>query len=479
MRGLALVLAMSAVTAGAQEVTPKSGGTGVNPDTHLIVAFAGSVKVGTSGKVRVADAVSGAVVDTIDMSLPAGPDPAKRVPLPPDAIDPHPATPTTTTPAVRTTPGDLHSYQLNTIGGLDSFHFRPVLVNGNVATIALHNGVLRYGHRYTVTIEPGVLLPESGEFRASWSFRTKSHAPAANAARVVVAADGSGDFNTVQGAVDWAPARPGKRVEIFLRDGRYEEIVFARGKHDLTFRGEDRDKVWVGYGNNSAFNPPMPGPSRRCAFSLYESEGIVLENFTIANTLRGQAEALLVFGARNTVRRMNLTGSGDALNLRGSVYFVDSRIQGDGDSILGVGPAFFERCEISSAGPFMWIRNTAENHGNVFLECTFVARLMPNRPESSAVLARLPVNHGLNYPDAEAVLIRCVLKGLPAAGWGPVEGDTSRMKLWEFDSRDAEGKPVDVSARHEASRQLHEPADAKLIAEYSDPAFVLGGWNPR
>jgi pectinesterase len=101
---------------------------------------------------------------------------------------------------------------------------------------------------------------------------------------VVVAADGSGDFNTVQGAVDFVPDNPSKRVTIFIKNGTYEEIVFFRNKANLTFRGEDRDKVQVGYSNNSAFNPPQPGPNRRCAFSAYDSTGIEFINFSVTNT---------------------------------------------------------------------------------------------------------------------------------------------------------------------------------------------------
>ena len=147
-----------------------------------------------------------------------------------------------------------------------------------------------------------------------------------------------------------------------------------RNKANVTFRGEDREKVQVGYGNNSAFNPPMPGPSRRCAFSIYESTGIELTNFSITSYDYGQAEGLLVYGSKNILSRMTITGSGDAINLRGPVYLTETRIVGDGDTILGVGPAFFNRCEIQSRGPFMWIRNTEANHGNVFVNCTFSAR---------------------------------------------------------------------------------------------------------
>ena len=435
------------------------------------------------------------------MSVPAGPDPTHGVPpgktIPLEASIP--TSPTTTTPAVRGTPANLHDYQLTTIGGLPDFHFYPVIVRGNVATIYLHSHVLEYHHRYIVRIDPEVLGVPSG-FRGfttdrAWTFTTKKAGPATNAARVVVAADGSGDFSTIQGAVDWAPDRPARRVTIFIRDGTYEEIVFFEHKANLTLRGEDREKVQVGYGNNSAFNPPMPGPSRRCAFSAYESTGIEFENFSISNFYFGQAEGLLVSGEKNIVAHMNIKGSGDAINLRGTVYLMDTTIVGDGDTILGVGPAFFDRCTIESAGPFMWIRNTDANHGNIFLDCTFIARergpsaTQPGaqfagarraaaRAPAAAVLARLPMNHGLNYPYAEAVLIHCTLEGVPAVGWGPIQVDPAHLHLWEYDSRDAEGRPVDTSRRDPASKQLKIPEDAETIREYSDTAFVLGGWKP-
>ena len=187
---------------------------------------------------------------------------------------------------------------------------------------------------------------------------------------------------------------------------------------------------------------------------------------------------------------MNIQGSGDALNLRGSVYLTESRIVGDGDTILGVGPAFFNNCEISSMGPFMWIRNTEANHGNVFFHCTFLARQRPvpasassstptpARPPVSAVFARLPNNHGLNYPYAEAVLLHCRLGDIPPVGWGPVEDDTSHLHLWEFSSTDLDGHATDTTQRLPVSRQLAVPQDSQVIADYSTPSFVLGGWSP-
>jgi hypothetical protein len=143
---------------------------------------------------------------------------------------------------------------------------------------------------------------------------------------------------------------------------------------------------------------------------------------------------------------------------------------GAGDSILGRGATFWEDCEVRSNGVYMWIRNTAASHGNVFLNCKFET---PNG--GSASLARAPINGGRAYPNAEVVLINCALAGISPEGFGPLGGDTSQMHLWEYNSTNvSDGKPVDVSRRLAASKQLDKVKHAQTIANYSNPAFVLG-----
>src|SRR4029453_1374777 len=170
---------------------------------------------------------------------------------------------------------------------------------------------------------------------------------------------------------------------------------------------------------------------------------------------------------------VTVVGSGDALQLNGPTYLTDSLIAGDGDTILGRGPAFFNRCELQSNGVFMWIRNTAANHGNVFLNSTF-----RKRGSGTTELARAPINNGRGYPNAEAVLINCALEGISPVGWGAMGGDTTNMHYWEYKSTNlSDGKPVDVSQRKPESRQLTMPKDSEIIANYSNPSYVLG-WTP-
>jgi hypothetical protein len=200
--------------------------------------------------------------------------------------------------------------------------------------------------------------------------------------------------------------------------------------------------------------------------------GMELLNLSVRTTAYGQAEGLLIVGGKNIVSHVNIKGSGDALQINDSVYLDESQIVGDGDTILGRGPGFFRNCELRSRGAFMWIRNTAANHGWIFDHCSF-----ETTGGGETVLARAPTNGGRSYADAEVVLLDCTLKGISPAGWGPLGGDTSKMHFWELNST-TDGRPIDASQRHPASKQLSMEKDAAIIAQYRDPSFVLGGWQP-
>ena len=478
---------------------PADKAINVNPDTHLKLTFTDSVKLGNKGKIRIYDMSDNRLVDSLDLSIPAGPTVRSTAPKAPYTPVPYEYVPGKFTNA-NTKPGTPSglavptpdNYQLTIIGGFtDGFHFYPVIIHDKTATIYPHNNLLEYNKTYYVEIDPEVFMLSDSVFngikgKTSWVFSTKKLPPPADADRLVVSADGTGDFNTVQGAMDFIPDYGGRRVTVFIRNGIYEEIIYFRNKTNVTLLGENRDKVIVKYKNREVFNPhpanittnEVPGtfPSRRAAFAVDHSNGIHLVNLTIKNTAeRAQAEGLLINGSENIIYNASISGSGDALQSNGSAYYQDCQVNGWGDMILGRGPAFFKNCVFSAVGPYMWIRNTAANHGNVFVNCTF------NTPEGNeTVLARAPTNGGKNYPYCEAVLINCKLSGIAPVGWGRIGGDTTNVHYWEYNSTNvSDGKPVDVSQRHPASRQLTMKHDSAIISDYQNPAFVLGGWTPQ
>ncbi len=485
------------LTMGSPKLYPENGATLVNADVKLRLTFSEPPKIGTSGKIRIIEAETGKIVDQLDLSIPAGPtkpiDPAVRAK---DYIKtPYSYRRTSRATNRDTRPGlgsggaadTIGDYQLTIIGGFtDGFHFYPITVDGNTATIHPHHDVLESGRRYFVEIDPGVLSTNSGFVgipARTWSFETKfwSHTPREDAKILTVASDGSGDFDTVQGALDFVPDRSKKRITIKVKAGVYEELVYARNKDNVTIVGEGADRTIVRYANNEVFNPhpsnirtnECPGtfPSRRAAVTIDNCNDFHIANITLQTTLRGQAEGLLINGERNILSNIKVIGSGDALQANGKIYAVDTTIIGDGDTILGRGMLFCERCTLRSTQVFMWPRNTEGVHGNIFKDSTFIGI------GGEFNIARAPQNGQSSYPFAEVILLNSKMDGIAPEGWGNADMG-GKVRFWEYNSRTLDGKLVDVSKRAAWSRQLDAVKDAKIIADYSRPKFVFGGWKP-
>src|SRR4029078_2233377 len=126
----------------------------------------------------------------------------------------------------------------------------PVIASGTVAAIYPHSGVMTSNQTYYVTMDNGIVADSAGAYFAgisdtnAWRFTTKPTGPV-NATNLVVAADGSGDFVTVQGAVDFVPPGNSAYTLINIRDGNYVEIVNISGKNNITFRGQSRQGTVV------------------------------------------------------------------------------------------------------------------------------------------------------------------------------------------------------------------------------------------
>ena len=474
------------------ELFPANGSVDVNPDTHLTITFADEAVVGNKGFIRVYDKKNGKLVDQLDMSIPAGP--TERTPDAPDADyiktpyvyeSKHITNKNTKagTPSSYNRP-DTRRFQLTIIGGFsDGFHFYPVMTKGNKATIYLHHNLLEYGKEYYVTIDKEVFANFSGiKGKKAWTFKTKQKAPDKEQRVLTVAADGSADFSTLQGAMDFIPdflTDESQRRTVKVRKGDYQELVYFRNKNYVTIEGEGREETIVHYPNCEVFNPhpadiktnELRGtfPSRRAAVAADNCRYMIFKDITFQTDCIGQAEGFLLNGDHNYAENVNIIGSGDALQVNGSAYWMNFLISGLGDTVLGRGPSFFNRCTLISIGPFMWIRNTSENHGNVFVSCTF-----KGKGKGISYIANTSVNKKKGYPHQEAVLLNCTLDNIPASGWSHEDPILETARLWEFNSVDINGKPIDTSKRNPYSRQLDPVKDASIIGKYSDANYVLG-----
>ena len=485
---LLLLALLPAAAKPAPEYFPAKDAKNVNPDTHLVIEFPEAPTLGTKVFIRVYDAATNALVDELDLSIPAGPTAPRRygpecdyTKVPYDYTRERMLTNRDVpagTPSGGAQPDEI-KYQLNIIGGFtDGFHFHPVLIRGNKAVIYLHNNMLEYGHEYYVTIDRSVLKASgwTGVKKGQWKFSTKRSGPA-DLSQLNVRADGTGDFNTLQGALDYTPDFSDKTIFITVAEGDYEEIVYCRNKSNLIVQGAGMDKSRVHYENDEVFNPhPLniktnekrgTYPSRRAAVFFDNCHDIVLQDITFETAPKGQAEGLLLCGERIAMYRVHIIGGGDALQSNGTVYMEDSILDGGLDSILGRGSLFAYHSQIrNSGGAASWVRNFSPDHGDVFVECHFEGT--GQRP--------LSFGRSRGYPDAELVLINCTTRNVNPVGW---EAFDKTAHAWEFNTRDADtGELVDFSKRNENSRRLDAVADAEIIRNYSDPGYVLGGWQP-
>jgi pectin methylesterase-like acyl-CoA thioesterase len=473
-----VLLALAGHSARAELVAlhlfPLPGATAISPDASLKITFSSAPVLG-AGKIQIHDAETNAVVDSIDLKTPVG---------------------------------------TKTIGGLDHYNYYSVLIADHEVTVTPKPGAFSYGHSYYVTIDAGAFRGDSDEFAAldqptAWRFTTKPAAPAVGAKRITVAADGSGDFCTVQGALDSIPDGSVTPITLFVRKGTYREIIFFTNKHGVTILGEDRHETIIAYPNNAKFNGSggnpfggvTPNPSgenprkggnvyRRGMMLAHRVNDFTLANITLHNTTPvggSQAEALIVNGttsARTIIKDVDFYSYQDTIQINGQAYIANCHIEGDVDFMWGTGPSFFENCTahtLRSGAFYTQIRNPATNHGFVYLHCTFDGA--PGVTDN--FLSRIEPHR---FPQSEVVLLDCVLgPSVGAVGWllqaapkGTAAGVTEDLQFWEANSRNAAGQPIDVSQRLAASRQLTLPVDAALIADYRNPTFVLGSnWHPR
>jgi pectin methylesterase-like acyl-CoA thioesterase len=209
-----------------------------------------------------------------------------------------------------------------------------------------------------------------------------------------VAKDGSGDYTSVQQAVDAAP--PGARIAI--APGTYREVVVVLKPH-LFFRGTGStpEQTVIVFDRSAG----STGSTFRSATVEVRGDDFYAENLTFANDFNAthpqlpqgsQALALSVSADRAVFRRVRLLGNQDTLYaasrnchpdgepcLPARQYFADCYIEGNVDFIFGDGKAVFDRCQIHSTqhqGGYVTAQGKhypGEDSGFVFDHCRLTA----------------------------------------------------------------------------------------------------------
>ena len=291
----------------------------------------------------------------------------------------------------------------------------------------------------------------------------------------VVAKDGSGDFFTVQEAINAVPDfRKEGRTTIYIRKGVYKEkLIIPASKINVSLIGAEGAVI---SGDDYASKPNRFGENMSTSGSascyIYAPD-LICENLTFENTAGrvGQAVACFVAGDRVIFRNCRFLGNQDTLYNFGKhcrQYFEDCYIEGTVDFIFGSSTAVFNRCIVHSLSKgYLTAPSTPQDeaYGYVFIDC----RLTAADGVEKVYLAR-PWR-----PYAKSVFIHCEMGGhiLPV-GWHNWNKKDAEKTIFFAEYENTGAGAATKKERAKFGHQL------KNLKGYSIEEILAGedGWNP-
>lgn len=196
---------------------------------------------------------------------------------------------------------------------------------------------------------------------------------------IVVARDGTGEYRTIQEAVEAVRAFMDYTVTIYIKDGVYKEkLVIPSWVKNVQLVGESAEGTIITYDDHANIN--KMGTFRTYTIKV-EGNDITFKNLTIENNAAplGQAVALHTEGDRLMFIHCRFLGNQDTIytGREGArLLFTSCYIEGTTDFIFGPATALFERCTIhSKRNSYITAASTPENvaFGYVFKNCKLTA----------------------------------------------------------------------------------------------------------
>ena len=289
---------------------------------------------------------------------------------------------------------------------------------------------------------------------------------------IVVSRDGTGNFRTLQEAIESARAFMDYTVTIYVKNGVYKEkVIVPSWVENIDIIGEDRDKTIITYDDHANIN--KMGTFRTYTVKV-EGSDITFKNLTIENNAAqlGQAVALHTEGDRLKFINCRILGNQDTIYTGAKftrLYFKDCYIDGTTDFIFGPSTALFEDCIIhSKRNSYVTAASTPKEakYGYVFKHCKLTAE-----PGVDKVYLGRPWR-----PYAYTLFIECELgKHIVPAGWHNW-GKQSNEETARYMEYKNTGEGANVSERVAWSKQLtKKEAEAVTV----DAIFrTQSDWDP-
>lgn len=305
--------------------------------------------------------------------------------------------------------------------------------------------------------------------------------------KYIVAADGSGEYTSINTAINACPDH--ERCVLFVKNGRYTEQLSLGSKTSpskklISLIGESDGGVVITH-HESRKGSGKPTFEDICTVKLYAND-FYAENITIENTATsGMAEALYVAGDRLTFKSCRIVGYQDAFRSKKGVraYFKDCLLQGAVDFIYGGGTVFFDDCTINCVRGGGYIvapedrskfipRDSTASGKELNLEFIFRNCMITADPDVACESYYLGRPWNVN---SGSYFLNCKLGShIKKAGWQTMSGNESSASFAEYHSMDKNGRKSDVEERAAWSFQLME----NDVRKFLHPRFVFAYLNP-
>ena len=303
---------------------------------------------------------------------------------------------------------------------------------------------------------------------------------------IYVNPDGSGDYTTVQAAID--AVADGARGIIYIAPGVYDENIYCGTKEShakfISLIGANPETTILTSGVNRGGSNGKTYLD--CAALNVFTERFYAENLTIRNTSGdvGQAEALYTAADAHLFKNCKLEGFQDTYKANGGArgYFTDCTIAGATDFIYDGGLEWFEGCKIvcvksPNGGYITAPAESSLNMTSVFYpelsNAPFHAGLFLSNCDVTAEKGVGASTYYLGRPWKEnsgAMFLNCRLGAhIKAEGWRAWSGSENTASLYEYKSIDPSGTAVNTSSRASFSHQ----ATDKEVEAYMNPEFLF------
>jgi pectinesterase len=283
---------------------------------------------------------------------------------------------------------------------------------------------------------------------------------------ITVASNGSGQYTTVQAAINSISSGNSKLVEVYVKAGTYQEQVTI-SKPYVCLVGESATSTII---TNTAGTNIVSGGTVLLTGNDFSAANITFQNS--ASNGSGQAVALMAKGSRQQFLNCRFVSYQDTLYTNtGTQYFRDCYIQGDTDYIFGDATAVFENCTMNNVAEGTAVTAPRTPQGTTY-GLVFLGGSLTANPTTSTVRS----NHvylGRPWGPYGAVAFLNVAMGshINADGWTTMSGnDLSQVRFYEYKSTGAGANPTNATR---ASRQLSDTQAANYTVKN-----VLNPWVP-